>query len=357
MPSAFGLEVALPTVIPSTRHEAPLPGSVPLSRGQHLLARALPTVWEQMREVSLARVLAVVRNSPAQTVLTHESAALLHGAWMVAREPDVHATCSASGSNRPLMLPRVTYVDGRVRPGSARGGRPGRQARVRRHRMRVESGQVVVAHGLRVTSIPRTIADCLLDLDGLAAFVVGDSLMRVAVRPDRFAPERDPAGLRALRTEVRAILERCGRRRRKRRALRMLELLSPFAESPGESRLRYLLLREGVPVPVVQAAFVVEGRTYFTDFGWPALRLGEEYDGEGKYAAPGAISGERQRERDAADAGWVLVRAASAQLRDPRALLADLLRALPDDAAFPPRPAPLAGVSRVAPDPRRSPQR
>ncbi|WP_159716961.1 hypothetical protein [Actinomyces marmotae] len=341
MPTTFGLEVALPTVIPSTRRDAPPPGSIPVSRGQHLLARALPTVWEQMREVSLARVLAVMRNSPARTVLTHESAALLHGAWMVAREPDVHTICSASGSNRTLMLPRVAYTGGRVRAAGTRGtDGEGRQARVRRHRMRVEPGQVVVAHGLRVTSIPRTIADCLLDLDGLAAFVVGDSLMRVAVRPDRFVSERDPASLRALRAEVRAILVSCGRRRRKRRALRMLELLSPYAESPGESRLRYLLLKEGVPVPVVQAGFVVEGRTYFADFGWPMARVGEEYDGEGKYAAPGAVFGERRREREAARAGWRLVRATSAQLRDPRALLADLLRALPDDAVFPLAPRP-----------------
>lgn len=342
---SFGPHLLLPTVIPVARHEAAPAGSVRVRRGQYLMPQACPPDWEQMREVSLARVMATHRVCTGAHALSHESAALLHGAWVLAQEPDVHTidACGSRAASQPL--PRVVFgaervmADGPHRP-EGPDLRLGRQAYHRRHRMALPDHHLTQVHGLPVTSIARTMADCLMDLDGLDAFVVGDSLARVAVRPDRFAPDRAPAAFEALREEARRIVVASGRRHHKRRALRMLDLLSPFAESPGESWLRYLLLRQGVPVPVVQVPVDTEQTRFFADFGWPDARLAEEYDGAGKYTRTDAVFDERRRARQLERQGWRLLRAGFKDLRSPAALMSDLLESIPGRAYFPITPRP-----------------
>ena len=86
----------------------------------------------------------------------------------------------------------------------------------------------------------------------------------------------------------------------------VVRLADGRAESVGETRMRHLCWRCGLPAPELQfEVFDNEGRLVGrTDFAWPAYRLFGEFDGRGKYLRnlkPGqsvadVVLAEKQRE-------------------------------------------------------------
>lgn len=111
------------------------------------------------------------------------------------------------------------------------------------------------------------------------------------------------------------------------------------AESPGESRTRYLCYAHDLPAPELQYdVFDSAGRLIgTTDFAWPAYRLLGEFDGEVKYERflrdgerPGdAVFREKRREeRICEQLGWRMVRLVWADLHAPGATAARLRRLL-----------------------------
>lgn len=320
----------------------PPPESVPILRGVRFLPTPGLDPWGQMREATLARIIAIHRTCPSVEAFSHESAALLHGADTDQAEPDIHTICGAKASRTSAPLPCLDYGDPRRRARQGRAG-PCHEVYHRRHRLALPPNEKTMALGIPVTTIPRTIADCLLDLAGQSALVVCDSLLRIAAQADRFHRERSEHAAARVLAEVEPIIRRAGGRRRRRRALRMLPLLNPLVESPPESRLRFELLRMGTPLPMVQMHFIAGGRHYYADLGWPWVWLGWEYDGQGKYAHPDAVLNEKRRSERAEDVGIKLLRAGSADLRAPEALLARTLRHLPastEPGSFPITPRP-----------------
>jgi hypothetical protein len=104
----------------------------------------------------------------------------------------------------------------------------------------------------------------------------------------------------------------------------LLDLATGKAESPPESVLRLIVVEAGFPVPEPQYEITtVDGRKlYVLDMAWPSRQIALEYDG---FAAH-----EERREYDLvrdgrmAGRGWITVRAAAADLRDPGRLLTEL---------------------------------
>ena len=68
------------------------------------------------------------------------------------------------------------------------------------------------------------------------------------------------------------------------RARAILSLADDGAESPGESAARFIVLRDGLPIPSTQVAVETRIGTFWADLGWPEWRLLLEYDGRSKYA-------------------------------------------------------------------------
>jgi very-short-patch-repair endonuclease len=94
----------------------------------------------------------------------------------------------------------------------------------------------------------------------------------------------------------------------------VVRLASPLAESPMESRIRLIIVLDGLPVPVLQHPV----GTFFLDLAYPAIRLAVEYDGE---AHRGQVRAMRDLDRQAylTDTGWKVLRFTAAQvLRRPR---------------------------------------
>jgi very-short-patch-repair endonuclease len=119
---------------------------------------------------------------------------------------------------------------------------------------------------------------------------------------------------RCTATDVSRIADRYPGARGMRRLRRALDLVDGGAESPKETELRLLLVRDGLPRPVTQ---VHVGRRR-VDIGWPHWKVGVEYDGEQHWTDPRRHADDIQRLEYLAAPGWIIVRVSARQLRFER---------------------------------------
>ncbi|MEN0135427.1 MAG: hypothetical protein AAGC80_09785, partial [Rhodococcus sp. (in: high G+C Gram-positive bacteria)] len=162
-----------------------------------------------------ARVAAAVAAHGGEVVVSHASAAVLHGL-------DVGA----------VSLDRVHLS--RVRRS---GGR--RTATLHVHIAPLGADDVTEIDGVAVTSLARTVADVARSESLDQTVVIGDSaLHRGVVSID----------------DVHAVVERHGRRKGIGAARRAVALLDGRSESPGESLSRIRMRECGMPTPQLQHA-------------------------------------------------------------------------------------------------------
>jgi very-short-patch-repair endonuclease len=112
------------------------------------------------------------------------------------------------------------------------------------------------------------------------------------------------------------------------RAREACRLADGLAESPQETRLRLLMVRGGLPVPVAQHVVRdARGRVGRVDFAWPEQRVAVEYDGRW-HADPTQFARDRQRLNRLQEAGWRVVFVTAADLYRPGELVARIAAAL-----------------------------
>ena len=123
----------------------------------------------------------------------------------------------------------------------------------------IADSEITAARGVRVTTVPRTLLDLCARLPSVEALIALDTAVRKHMR-------WQPAGFKGRPGAA--------------RLRRLTELAAP-AESPMETRLRWLLISAGLPTPQVQ----VELRDVAADFApradlfYPEARLVIEFDG------------------------------------------------------------------------------
>ena len=217
----------------------------------------------------LVRTTALAANH--EPVLSHHSAAVLHGLPIIGGWPaTVHTiTSGASGGSRN----RSTI--------GHRGPAP---------------AVVETVHGCRVTSLART----LVDVASSSTLLVGVTMLDHALRVANDRAERDrtrPAGVpdtpaltkEDLYRELQAVNPRTGRSQ----AERAIGFASPLAANPGETLSRVRIFQLGFAVPELQVCFPkVLGRNAYVDFWWRRVRKIGEFDGFLKYGA-GPVLGDR----------------------------------------------------------------
>jgi hypothetical protein len=124
-------------------------------------------------------------------------------------------------------------------------------------------------------------------------------------------------------TEVERIAARYPGARGIRRLRTAMDLADGGAESPKETELRLLLVRDGLPRPTTQILVVKQGhKPRRVDMGWPQWKIGVEYDGEQHFANADDYADDIERLEFLAAQGWIIVRVSARQLhRDPHAVV------------------------------------
>jgi hypothetical protein len=130
------------------------------------------------------------------------------------------------------------------------------------------------------------------------------------------AVARLDALVRATHVKVPAV-EELAAQHRHTRGLRQLEkalcLVDAGAESPRETWLRLMLIRDGYPRPETQIPVLSPDglRRYYLDMGWRDLMLAVEYDGDHHRTSREIFAYEIERAEDIRDVGWLVVRVAA----------------------------------------------
>lgn len=186
---------------------------------------------------------AVLRDLPDGAFVMGRTAARVWGMPLPRTAPSVASSFAAGGDATSSATATVEPIEIGVPPGRRAPRRAGVVARA----IDTCASEIIVRGGVRTTSPERTFLDLagLLELPDLVA--AGDRLIGVH-------DEISSIG------EVAAVLEAHPRVRGTARARRGLALLSPYAESPQESRLRVVLVEAGLPHPLVNEPVYDEGR-------------------------------------------------------------------------------------------------
>jgi hypothetical protein len=178
---------------------------------------------------------------------------------------------------------------------------------------RLDGDVVHDGRGLRWTDRVRTAVDLIRRDEGDESVVMLDRLVNARI-----------VDLGDVRAAV-AALPRC---RGRAAAVRAAALADGLAESPPETRLRLLLHRSGLPVPIAQYEVWVGGRFIAkVDFAWPELRFAVEYDGAW-HGDPDQFPKDRRRLNRLSGVDWRVHFVTKADMRRRRELVTDVARAL-----------------------------
>lgn len=213
-----------------------------LRRGVHVEA----AVWRRLtkEERLLLRIVAIAATAPTRPVLSHWSAALLHGLPIARRAAELVDLAVEGNRNRTVAGARV-------------------------HRLALDGDEVVEIDGVLCTSLIRTVVDLARDTGFEEAVVVADVALRV-LGPDG-------------RTRIGDAADRSDRRRGAVRLQRVLAFADPRSGSPGESISRVRMDRLGFIRPDLQVPIETDGVVEYADFGWDEVDGAGEFDGEVKY--------------------------------------------------------------------------
>lgn len=204
--------------------------------------------WGRSRPAEKYRlqVLAAVAAMRSPSVLSHESAAAVHGIPIIGRWPArIHVVQQASSGGRSSGL-------------------------VVRHGVRKLPSTVIIG-GAAVTSVARTIVDLARTRSFASALASADFALA--------------SGLCTM-DDLLGELEAAGTGRGSRSARYAVERADGLSQSVGESLSRARMHELRLPVPVLQREFFDDdGFVGRVDFWWEALRLVGEFDGRTKYRA------------------------------------------------------------------------
>ena len=242
--------------------------------------------WSGLREDPLLVLTAWRRMLPPESVFAGATAAWLLGLDMSPLDPIEIVVPVGSGVRSRAEL-SVRYCE-------------------------ISRNDISTVRGLRATTLRRTLVDLCLRLPAVEALVAID--MAVA------ASLTDPAGL--LRYAA-ASNGRAGARR-----LRSLAALAAPAESPMETRLRWLLIQAGLPHPEVQTDLRDSNEQFVgrADLYYPSARLVLEFDG-GNHRE--RLVEDDRRQNLLINAGFRLLRFTAADIhRQPDVVVAQVRMAL-----------------------------
>ncbi len=243
-----------------------------------VLAVIHPAGDTKVQAALAATAAALVR---AGSIVSHESAAILHGLPV-------------------LDLPPVPTL-------TIRSGRSGTIDDVHLYRAPMAAGQIERWYGVPIASVARTAAD-VARRDRDSGLIVVDSALN--------------EGLTSV-AELRAAVEVSTRWPGNSAAGWVLLHADGRAESPLESLARSRLIIAGLPTPNLQVW--IAGTRARVDMLYEAERLVIEADGMLKYRSPADLRDEKRRQERIERAGYRVIRVMWSDVRDERGEMVQLV--------------------------------
>ena len=234
-----------------------------ISHGVYVASDAWSDVADYERYLLRIRAVAFTRKS--RPVLSHWSAAAIHGLPRTGQWPQA-----------------VHTIVGQSAGGRSRGG-------VINHYGRLPDEDVVEIDGMLVTSVARTVVDLAMTSSFASATVVADRAQlepRTAWTPPMTTKER-----------LQQTLDRLMPVRAHRRAQSVIDFSVNCSESPLESESRVSMCVIKCPKPQLQVSYRDSGGLIGrTDFSWPAYGAVGEADGKMKYSREIYLKGRTPQE-------------------------------------------------------------
>lgn len=255
--------------------------------------------WQAWNRIAEARIAAVIRALKKNGVVVGPSALIIWGVEQWIANPDVWIRVDHRYPS--VELPAV--VTGGVRV-------PAVLARQSRVPMPDDTRRI---QGIDVDSLENTAVLMALSSHPLEAFVAVCGILRRLSRFDRFSLDESRRREAEVRRRIVARLKKCGRRRGRKRAMRILHLADAACETVAEAALLWVLLSVVPERPRSQYPVDRNGRIYFCDFALPGVRIIIEFDGMAKMGNDEAEFRLRRaelmaRQRDIEAQGWRFVR-------------------------------------------------
>lgn len=277
-----------------------------LRRGAYIPADAEVDITSLIMD----RCVAVARQLKVRFAFSHETAVLLHELpESLSRTDAVHLVQESrpAGSSASDLIRHVVTE--------------------------LRASDITEVHDLPVTTLERTCVDCVRVSSPAQGLAVADAVLRKLSGTTRFNWPETAQREREIRDRLLNQVSELAPARGVVRARAVLAYAQGRAESPAESRLRWLVLTEGFVEPDLQVAVRTAQGTYYPDMlwsgadvlsGWRSVAL--EYDGVAKYQESQDLYDEKVREDALRAAGCHVIRATKADLRDPRSLVRTLTK-------------------------------
>lgn len=223
---------------------------------------------DELSPLARARA-AVLASGVADAVASHTTAARVHGIPIPNGAHPEHVTVS-------------------------RNHRRTNRKELRFHARTFDLGEVMLVHGVPVAVPARTLVDLTAVVPRLnAVWAVDDALRSGLTTGD--------ALYQCLNARPGAPGDAAARR--------IIDVADGKSESILETAGRLTLADAGLPLPIPQyAVHDSDGFVAYLDGGYPELRIGLEYDGQGVHSEPEALYRDRERQNRLHALGWKLLR-------------------------------------------------
>ncbi len=232
--------------------------------------------------VALHKDVYLDRKTPVTPIIRAKAA------WLRSRRRGVLAGFSASA------LHGARWVDARL-PAAIIDTNRRRTSGVTAWADSIEDDEICLIGGMRVTTPARTALDlaCRYPVDRAVAAI--DALARAT---------------RLKMADVQLLAARYRGRHGIPKARKTLELVDAGAESPRETWLRLILMRNGFPRPATQIPVYDEFGALVAelDMGWEDIKVAAEYEGDHHRTNPEEFNKGIRRHDDVTELGWLVVR-------------------------------------------------
>lgn len=213
-----------------------------------------------------------------------------------------------------FWLPRRLELETELHVTSAWPGREPRMRGVVGHRVTPQDVSLALLRGMRVTSPADTWCALAASLSVDELIAAGDGAIR----------RQQPT---STLEQLREASIRYGRRRGAAAVAKALPQLRSGADSAKEVALRLLLIRAGLPEPVVNLRITDTSGDLFGDLAYPSWLVLVEYDGR-HHLLPRQAAADILRLERLQRAGWTVVRVVFEHLDDPTDVVSRVARAL-----------------------------